>query len=161
MGRDSVEPSNERSEANEVSIPPECGAARCARASFVGSYGLTESRPTVLAAKPGLTRRGKQITLATSPSRDCVMPRTQNKPASTEAQLASEQKAFERQKPQLLRRYEGQFVAFYGGKMVDRDPSDEALALRMYKKFGEVPWWIERVEKKPTIYDFTGFEIIH
>lgn len=88
------------------------------------------------------------------------MPTTQNKPASTEGKLAAEQKAFERQKPQLLRRYAGQFVAFYGGKMVDRDPSDETLAARMYAKFGEVPFWIARVEKVPTIYEFTSFDVI-
>ena len=46
VGPDSVGHHFERSEANGVSISPECGDARFARASFVGSYGSTESRPT-------------------------------------------------------------------------------------------------------------------
>jgi len=88
------------------------------------------------------------------------MPTTQNKPAKIQDPLVAEQKAFARQKAQLMRRYEGQFVAFYGGKMVDHDKESPALALRMYKKYGEVPWWIERVEKQPTIYDMPSFEIL-
>ena len=88
------------------------------------------------------------------------MPTTQNKPASTENQLAAEQKAFERQKPQLMRRYKNQFVALYGGRVVDHDKECEALAARMYAKLGEVPWWIARVEKHPTVYDIPSFDII-
>ena len=71
-----------------------------------------------------------------------------------------EQKAFERQKPQLLRRYAGQFVAFYGSKMVDHDKECAELASRMFAKLGDLPFWIARVEKHPTIYDLPSFEII-
>jgi photosystem II stability/assembly factor-like uncharacterized protein len=50
VGRESVEPHCERSEASAASIFLMCRAredARCARASFVGSDGSTESRPTL------------------------------------------------------------------------------------------------------------------
>ena len=51
VGRDSVEPTLERSEANEVSIFPFPNGdrdARFARASCVGRVGSTESLPTHL-----------------------------------------------------------------------------------------------------------------
>jgi hypothetical protein len=49
VGRNSVEPSNERSEASNASIPlwaRLAGDARSARASSVGCHGSTESCPT-------------------------------------------------------------------------------------------------------------------
>ena len=48
--RDSVDHHFERSEASGASISPAArgrGDARCARASFVGSQGSTECRPTI------------------------------------------------------------------------------------------------------------------
>ena len=58
VGRDSVEPKNERSEASHASIPPPggppakakpSGDTRSARAAKGGKQGSTESRPTPLA----------------------------------------------------------------------------------------------------------------
>ncbi len=72
--------------------------------------------------------------------------------------LALEQQAFERQRSQLLRRFPGQFVAIYGGRVVGHDKDDEALATRMYSEFGEVPFFIARVEKVPTIYEIPSPE---
>ena len=46
VGRDSVEPSNERSEASTASIPPAATDARSARAGSAGKQGSTESHPT-------------------------------------------------------------------------------------------------------------------
>lgn len=89
------------------------------------------------------------------------MPTTQIKPAGTEELLAEERRAFERQKAQLLRRYEGQFVALHRGRVVAHDADDEALAARMFAKLGEAPFWIERVEKRPTVYDLPAPEIAH
>jgi hypothetical protein len=73
--------------------------------------------------------------------------------------LAAEQRAFERQRGQLLRRYKGQYVAVYGGRVVDHDSDDGALACRMFAKLGDVPFYIARVEKKPTVYDLPGPEV--
>ena len=89
------------------------------------------------------------------------MPTTQIKPAGTDELVVGEQRAFERQKAQLLRRYEGQFVALYRGRVVAHDPDDEALAARMFAKLGEVAFWIARVEKRPTAYDLPSPEIEH
>ena len=89
------------------------------------------------------------------------MPATQAKPLKirTDDPLAAEQQAFERQKSQLLRRYPGQYVAIYGGRVVDHDKEDEPLAARLFAKLGDVPFLIARVEKRPTVYDFPGPEI--
>ncbi len=88
------------------------------------------------------------------------MPTIQAKPlkARIDDPLAAEQQAFERQKPQLLRRYPGQFVAIYGGRMVDHDKEAEALAGRLFAKLGDVPFLIARVEKRPTVYDLPSPE---
>ena len=67
--------------------------------------------------------------------------------------LAAEQRAFERQRPRLLRRYRGQFVAIHGGKVVDHAADDEALAQRMFERLGDVPFYIARVESVPTVYE--------
>ena len=73
--------------------------------------------------------------------------------------LAVERRAFERQRAQLLRRYKGQYVAVYGGRVVDRDNDCETLATRLFAKLGDVPFYIARVEKQPTVYDLPGPEI--
>jgi hypothetical protein len=77
----------------------------------------------------------------------------------TEDPLAPERRAFLRQRRQLLRRYPGQYVALYGGRVVGRDKDDEALAARMFAELGDVPFYIARLEKKPTVYDLPSPEV--
>ena len=88
------------------------------------------------------------------------MPATQAKPLKTQPDdpLVVEQRAFERQKSQLLRRFAGQYVGIYGGRMIDNDKQAEALAGRLFAKLGDVPFLIARVEKKPTVYDLPSPE---
>ena len=89
------------------------------------------------------------------------MPQIQGRPFRTENQdpLAAEEQAFERQRAKLLRRYNGQFVALYGGRVIDHDEDAEALAVRLFAKLGDVPFFIARVEGKPSIYDLPSPEI--
>ena len=63
------------------------------------------------------------------------------------------QRAFERQRAHLLRRHLGQYVAFYGSRIVDHDKDDEDLAARLFAELGDVPFSIARVERTPTVYD--------
>jgi hypothetical protein len=83
------------------------------------------------------------------------MPQTQIKRTQPEKEdaLCIERRAFERQLSHLLRRYSGQFVAFYGGRLVDRDKDPEALAARLFVELGDVSFFIARVEKRPSVYD--------
>jgi hypothetical protein len=71
----------------------------------------------------------------------------------TEDALATEERSFERQRAQLLRRYPGQFVAIYGGRVVAHHKNAEKLAARLFAELGDVPFFIARVEKKPSVYD--------
>ncbi len=74
--------------------------------------------------------------------------------------LAAEEQAFQRRRNQLLRRYKGQFIALYHGRVVGSSTNDEELAGRMFKRFGDVPFYIVKVEKETTVYDLPTPEII-
>ena len=77
----------------------------------------------------------------------------------TEDPLVPERRAFLRQRRRLLRRYAGQYVAIYGGRVVGRDKDDEALAARLFAELGDVPFYIARVEKRPTVYEMPSPEV--
>ena len=68
--------------------------------------------------------------------------------------LASEAQALRRKLPRLLEDYEGQFVALYRGRVGWHGADDEELAQRMYERLGDVPFYIARVERQPTVYDY-------
>ena len=89
------------------------------------------------------------------------MAQTQIKPRRPQPAdpLAPERRAFERQRAQLLRRYAGHYVAFYGGQLVGHHKAAEPLAERLFAELGDVPFYIARVERTPTIYDMPGPEI--
>jgi hypothetical protein len=80
-------------------------------------------------------------------------------PQLAEENLATERHAFERQRAQLMRRYPGQYVALSGGRVVDHDKQDEALAARMFRKFGDATFYIARLEQSPTIYEIPSPEL--
>lgn len=79
---------------------------------------------------------------------------------SPEDALAAEEQAFRRKQAQLLRRYKGQFVAFYHGRVVGHGTDDEELALRMFEKFGDAPFYIAKVSKEPTVYELPSPEVV-
>ena len=74
--------------------------------------------------------------------------------------LAAQERAFHKRRARLLRRYEGQFVALYQGRVVGHGPSDEDLSRRMFEKFGDAPFFIQRVEKEPTVYEVPSPEVV-
>ena len=78
-----------------------------------------------------------------------------------ETPLAREQRAFQQQLPQLLRRYAGQYVAFQGGRVVASDRDDEALAARMFARVGDALFYIARVEKTPSVYEIPSPELLN
>lgn len=93
--------------------------------------------------------------------RGIVMPKTQNKLSSEriEDPLASQVKAFRRQRMQLMKRFAGQYVALYGGRLVDHDKDDEALAARLYRKLGDAAFYIARLEDTPTVSEVPSPEL--
>ena len=76
-----------------------------------------------------------------------------------EQSLAAEEQAFRRQLPQLLRRHEGQYVAFCQGRLAGHDCDDEALAARLFAELGDQPFYIAKVERKPTVYELPSPEL--
>lgn len=83
-----------------------------------------------------------------------------NARADSAEPFGAEAQAFRRKLPQLLGRYEGQFVALYRGRVVGHGANDEELAERMYQRLGDVPFYIARVERQPTIYDLPSPEVV-
>jgi hypothetical protein len=81
-------------------------------------------------------------------------------PQTVEDSVATERHAFERQRAQLMRRYPGQFVALSGGRVVDHDKEDETLAARMFRKLGDAPFYIARLEDNPTVYEVPSPELM-
>ena len=76
-----------------------------------------------------------------------------------EEPFVAEERAFYRKRAYLLQRYEGQFVALYQGRVVGHGPDDEELARQTYEKLGDVPFYIQKVEKEPTIYEAPSPEV--
>lgn len=83
-----------------------------------------------------------------------------NKQAYSGEPLAAEAQAFRRKLPQLLGRYEGEFVALYRGRIVGHSANDEELAQQMYERLGDAPFYIARVERQPTVYDLPSPEVV-
>ncbi|MFI5365842.1 MAG: DUF5678 domain-containing protein [Candidatus Binatia bacterium] len=74
--------------------------------------------------------------------------------------LAAEEHAFRRKQPQLIRRYAGEFVALYRSRVVGHDRDDENLARRMFEKLGDVPFYIGKVDREPTVYELPSPELV-
>ncbi len=89
-----------------------------------------------------------------------IKTRKRPMPNASNVALTQEQRAFRRKRTQLLQRYEGQFVALYQGRLVGYGKDDEELALRMFKKFGDAPFYIAKVEKEPTVYELPSPEVV-
>jgi len=68
---------------------------------------------------------------------------------------------FEQKREELLKEYEGKFVAFYKGKVIDWDDDEGRLVDRMLEKYGhEEPIYIQRVLKEGIpIFNIPGIDI--
>ena len=71
----------------------------------------------------------------------------------------AEARTFERKRAQLLRRYQGQFVALYRGRVIGHGPDDEKLAMKLYERVGDLPFYIVRVERQPTVFELPSPEV--
>jgi hypothetical protein len=89
-----------------------------------------------------------------------VKTMSKTSPQLAEESLAAERRAFELQRAQLMRRYPGEYVALSGGRVVDHDKQDEALAARMFTRFGDAAFYITRLEQSPTVYEVPSPELV-
>ena len=81
-------------------------------------------------------------------------------PDPREEPFAADERAFYKMHARLLQRYQGQFVAVYQGRVIGHGSSDEELARRMFEKFGDAQFFIQRVEKEPTVYEVPSPEVV-
>ena len=73
--------------------------------------------------------------------------------------FVEEERAFRQKHRQLLQRYKGQFVVLYQGRVVGHGPDDEELAREVFEQFGDVSFYIAKVEKEPTVYELPSPEM--
>ncbi len=73
--------------------------------------------------------------------------------------LESEREAFQRLLPGLLKTRRGQFVAIHGGRVVDADVDEGALAGRVIAQ-GYDPVYIQEVREEPRIYELPSPETV-
>jgi uncharacterized Fe-S cluster protein YjdI len=60
----------------------------------------------------------------------------------------AEFRAFRKMLPRLLRRYEGEYVAIYKGKVVGHHADFSELGRRTFEKLGDVPFIMPKVSRK-------------
>lgn len=70
-------------------------------------------------------------------------------PIAPRSKWEREHSAFLRLLPNLLQTHCGKFVAIHGEKVVDSDPDEMALMIRVFQKIGNVDIHIGRVTDKP------------
>ncbi|MCP4423809.1 MAG: hypothetical protein GY803_04890 [Chloroflexi bacterium] len=70
-------------------------------------------------------------------------------PAETDPQVEREKIAYLKLHPILKKKYAGQYVAIYGGQLVDHDKDYGALFERIDDRYPDSFVWLTRVEDKP------------
>ncbi len=66
-------------------------------------------------------------------------------------QIRAEREAFERNKEQILREHEGQYVAILNGRVIDDDADHGILAQRVYGRVGRRPVLFTRATREPEV----------
>ena len=76
------------------------------------------------------------------PAPECPSP-------ERDAPWERERAAFLNQEAALMQTHCGKYVAVHGGQVVDSDPDEVQLGLRVYGKYGYVPIYFGRVAEAP------------
>lgn len=78
----------------------------------------------------------------------------------SDQKLAQERQTFERLHPQLKQTYLGQFVAIHQGRLVDADPDQRTLYIRVHRRYPHtiIAIFPVRESSEMTVYNFTGFQ---
>jgi hypothetical protein len=64
---------------------------------------------------------------------------------------------FEAAKPALIEQYLGEYVAFEDGQVLDHDVDRQALAARVYEKYGYRDFLMKKVRMKEPVYHVGRF----
>jgi len=86
-------------------------------------------------------------------NRESIFLERITKPANSLGKFYQEKEAFFKLKDELLKDYKGRFVAIAGGKVVDSDEDKKSLAKRIYEKYEDIPFYLQKVqdEELPTL----------
>ncbi len=63
--------------------------------------------------------------------------------------IGVEQDAFEKQKPELLSKYRGEYIAMHEGQVIDHDSSAGTLHKRVFARLGHTPVLLKQVIDEP------------
>ena len=79
-----------------------------------------------------------------SKQQECTAPKSEG--------FQYEKESFEKMKTELLSKYEGEYVAIYGGKVVDHGKNQIEVLNRVYQKYGYVEVYCHLVTRTPITY---------
>jgi len=118
---------------------------------------------TVLAQGPVIVeRQGRPVAVIITPQEYQALQKWRNGQVWQDEQLRRlepEREAFHRLLPELLKTYRGQFVAVHGGRVVDADVDEGALAGRVIAGRYD-PVYIQEVREEPRIYELPSPEVV-
>ncbi len=93
-------------------------------------------RRLIREAKTTAARRGTTLTALVREALEQYLADTPEVQADDLSPIAKDMAWYEANKPKLLRRYEGEYVAIIDGKVVDHNKEFGPLAGRVFKKYG-------------------------
>ncbi len=103
-------------------------------------------RELVREAKAEAARQGLTLTAFVAEALRRALERTGPGPEVRPAdELAESLRWFEQNRARLLRRYRGQYVAIHRNRVVDHDRDFDALARRVFRRFGPRPVCMPKV----------------
>ena len=91
--------------------------------------------------------------LSASHALDAYLEMMRRRESLEDAPFWKEVTAFNQMPSYLVDGYYGQYVAVYGGNIVDADPDEAELALRFYRTWGYVPVYIHKVGTEEGLVD--------
>ncbi len=91
--------------------------------------------------------------LSASRALDAYLEMMRRRESLEEAPFWKEVTAFNQMPSYSVDKYYGQYVAVYGGSIVDADPDEAELALRFYRTWGYVPVYIHKVGTEEGLVD--------
>ena len=89
-----------------------------------------------------------------------LMHQATQPPSSAEPEFEIQWRAFQRLKPQLLEKYEGQWVGIVNEQVAVVEASFDAVSRKIVTEFGNVAHCISQVTRKPRIAHMTTRRVI-
>ena len=85
---------------------------------------------------------------------------TPSPPVPVDPEFEKQWQAFQRLKPELLKKYKGQWVAIVNEEVVESGSEFGEVAQKTRERFGDVPMCVSEVLEKPRIYKVTSRKVV-